>query len=348
MDRTEKVAKLLDRLTKLAPENIKESQKISNELMNLAGHWSEIQVDSSYIKAIQLDEDGTLLKKAIAAYIQLRRDFVSKINRPEFDLSINNRSFILMNLVQNVGEYGYLAIADIKRMILDDDVEIHWTGCKALKSIGYKATEAIPEIFNAMAKRGVNEYPFTLGEVLVQIVDKFPDVLILLKDRLQSNSEKLIQGVLYTFFLLGNRAEIAYEDLFKIALEASNESKNLAIIALSAIGKKDDKLLQLLLESAISSEYYLRGNAISSMGYLKMSPGQCLPIIINALDDVEGYDWTVREKAIEALAEYKKDAEIAIPKLKALRKSIRNSGEDISLIRKINVVIGKIQGTISF
>ena len=90
-------------------------------------------------------------------------------------------------------------------------------------------------------------------------------------------------------------------------------------------------------------------NAIISLGKLQLLPEKVLPIIVNALDDNEGHDWTVRECAIQALGDYANSSVIdkasMLSVLTTLRKKLKDEQEDgwISQIKEVNTILQAIK-----
>ena len=249
---------------------------------------------------MQEKERIDLLKDKIQKYVKARREYVQKIREGK-SVNFTKEDMNLMASVHDIGSDAYLVIEEIKSMLLDENSEISWTARVLIQSMGESATSLIPEIFQVMEKWGVNEYPFILGETLVSLSDSHPQIIDLLKENINSKSDKLVQAVIHTFSLLGNRSEVVYEDLMRLAIKGSDDTKGFAIRALGETGKRNDSLCNLLLSSAIHTEWYIRGYAIGSMGKLKLNPQKCLPVIMKALTDDEGHDWTVSEFAITAL-----------------------------------------------
>ncbi|MDG3496910.1 MULTISPECIES: HEAT repeat domain-containing protein [Pseudanabaena] len=236
---------------------------------------------------------------------------------------------------------------------MSDDIEIEWVACNALKGMGVEAIEALPEIFSLMQKRGINRHPYTVGEILVQLSNIFPEIITVLKFHLFSDNTNLLHAILFTCSLMDEKSALLYKPLIDIAKSRIEETKSLAILALGSTGKKDEELCELLLENAIASEWYIRGNAINSMGKLQVSPEKAVPIIINALDDTEGHDWNVQECAIAALANYGSlvgsYAADAITKLKAIRKALKDEQPEdwICQIIEVNGALKKIRSALS-
>jgi hypothetical protein len=226
--------------------------------------------------------------------------------------------------------------------------------CNALKGMGVKAIEALPEIFSLMQKRGINKHPYTMGEILVQLSNIFPEIITALKLHLSSDTTNLLHATLFTCSLLDEKsALLLYEPLIDIAKSRTEETKSLAILALGSTGKKDEDLGEILLENATASEWYIRGNAINSMGKLHVSPDKAVPIIINALEDNEGHDWTVQECAIAALSNYGSlvgsYAADAITKLKSIRKKLKDEEQEgwICQIIEVNRALKKMRSELS-
>ena len=105
----------------------------------------------------------------------------------------------------------------------------------------------------------------------------------------------------------------------------------------------------ILIENTNSPEWYIRGNAITSLGRLKLLPEKAVPIIINALDDNEGHDWTVRGSAIEALGYYADssiiDKQSIISALETFRKKLKDEQDDdwIFQIQEVNKILKKLK-----
>ncbi|TYQ27093.1 HEAT repeat domain-containing protein [Pseudanabaena sp. UWO310] len=363
MKEIERIEHLATLINHLADTSINEKEKITaltEEINLIAGRWHTMgRSDSSlYISAIKLDGDGTLLKKVIKAYVSSRINYVQEIRvgkQVDFDFHnyINDRYFILSALIEHCGEFASLAIAEIKSMLISDDPEIEWVACNALKGMGVKAIEALPEIFSLMQKRGINKHPYTMGEILVQLSNIFPEIITALKLHLFSDNTNLLHATLFTCSLMDEKSASLYEPLIDIAKSRTENTKSLAILALGSTGKKDEDLCELLLENATAAEWYIRGNAINSMGKLQVSPEKAVPIIIKALDDTEGHDWNVQERAIAALVNYGSlvgnYAVDAIAKLKAIRKALKDEQQEgwICQITDVNDALKKIRSALS-
>jgi HEAT repeat protein len=194
-----------------------------------------------------------------------------------------------------------------------------------------------------MSKWGVNEYPFITGEILVSLCDDHPEILRRLTEAIRSDNEKLVQAAIETFCLLGKQSVVVYADLIDIASSRDDATKGFAIRALGETGSQDEALCDLLLGLTRHSEWFLRGYAIGAIGKLTLNPDRCLPVVIDALSDDEGSDWTVREAAVTALGQYGQAARAAIPKLTKLRTLLKQKG-DFQCIKELNEALGKIKG----
>jgi HEAT repeats len=349
MEKTKRIADLISKLAEVDPNQKEQSKLISDELIAIAG--SHIYIGRSegsfYIDAINIERNGELLKKVIDAYISARENYTEKLKLQDFDFTnyITDRYFILSQLVLAADKYDVLPLPEIEFMLISNDIEIEDIASKVLKGIGIKSIKALPKMLELMQKRGLNCYPYTIGETLVQLANSYPEVMIALKSNLNSGIDNLVNATLYTCSLMDEKSIFFYEDLMNIAQSQDGETKSLAIMALGSTGKKDESLCEFLLECSTSSEWYIRGNAINSLGMLKLAPERCLSVIINALNDAEGYDWTVQESAIKALGNYGNQASEAIPALKALRKRISDEGDSnwISEVKLINTALHKIR-----
>jgi HEAT repeats len=294
---------------------------------------------------MQNEDRAKVLKETIRKYIQDRRDFMDKLRNRNNDLVMPTLESIQLTIsLCDIGEVGHLAIEEIKEMLLDDDNHLSHVARLALKSMGQSAAPAIPELFEIMSKWGVNEYPYQTGEILITLIENHPEILTFLIEQINSDCEKLVQAIIHTFCLLGDRAGIVYPDLIRIATNASDDTKGFAIRALGETGKQDDILCDLLLEYTQHSEWYIRGYAIGSIGKLKLYPSRYLPVIVDALYDDEGHDWTVREAAMIALGNYGKDAAVVIPQLKEFRRLLKTEEDSDESVRKLNQTLGKIKG----
>jgi hypothetical protein len=155
MSQPQHLAELIEELAEVDPNDKQRSQFLSQQITAIAGSWYLIgrAEGSLYIDAIKFDNDGTLLKKVIKAYIDSRINYVQKIKKGDRTVcftDINDRYFILSQLIGKCGEFATLALTEIKEMLNNDDIEIEGVGCEALKGLGLNAIEALPEMFDLM------------------------------------------------------------------------------------------------------------------------------------------------------------------------------------------------------
>ncbi len=325
------LADLLDQLAEISHDQKTTNETVWTEISEIAGEWYLISQSEGrhYIDALHLDTNGTLLKKVIRAYVTLRQNFLQSLkkNPKNYKSSIDDGYFILMLLVQNCGEIVMLVLPEIRMMLQSDDREIESSGCLALKGAASQAIQLLPDIFSLMQKRGLNEHPYTIGEILVQLSRSFPEVLEGLRSNLVSDIENLLQASIFTCSLIDDHANLFYEDFKRIAQSTTGETKSLAILAIGSTGNNSEELVDFLLENTASPEWYIRGNSIRTLGQLRLSPEKAMPVIFRALQDDEGHDWTVRDCAIQALIHYADtdsiDQASVTPILKNLRKMLK-------------------------
>jgi hypothetical protein len=347
------LARLIERLAEVSPNQILSNSSISNEILTIAGDWCWIGYPEGrhYIDALNLDNNGQLLKQVIRAYVMLRRNSLQhlKENRSNYDFSIDDGYFILNQLIENCKDNAIFALSEIREMLHSDDCEIERTGCSAIQWIGEEAIQLLPDLFSLMEKRGINERPYKIGELLVQLSQSSPKVLDGIKLNLSSTSENLLTSNLFTCSLMGNKSNLFYADLKRLAESPIAQVKSLAILALGSTENQSDEIGSILLENTNSPEWYIRGNAITSLGRLKLLPEKAVPIIINALDDNEGHDWTVRGSAIEALGYYADssiiDKQSIISALETFRKKLKDEQDDdwIFQIKEVNKTLKKLK-----
>lgn len=350
---TQNLANLIEKLSKTSPNQRSTNEAINNKILTIAGHWCSIGKSEGrhYIDALELDANGQLLKKVIRAYIALRHNSLNYIrkNPRNYKFFIDDGYFILSQLIQSCGNSSIFALPEIREMLHSDDYEIESTGCLALQWTGEEAIQFLPDLFSLMEKRGLNEQPYKIGELLVQLSQSSPKVLDGIKLNLSSTSENLLNSNLFTCSLMGRKSNFFCEDLKRLAESQSEEVKSLAILALGSTDNQSDEIGELLLKSTSASEWFVRGNAITSLGRLKFSPEKVLPIILDALDDNEGHDWTVRGCAIQALGNYANSSVIdkasVIAVLTTLRKKLKNEQEDgwVSQIKEVNIILRTIK-----
>jgi hypothetical protein len=325
------LADLIDQLAEISHDQKTTIETVWTEILEIAGEWYLISQSGGkhYIDALHLDTNGTLLKRVIRAYVTLRQNLLQSLQeKPQnYEFSIDSGYFILMLLVQNCGEMAILVLPEIRMMLQSDDVEIERSGCQALKGAASQAIQILPDIFSLMQKRGLNEHPYTIGEILVQLSRSFPEVLEGLRSNLVSDIENLLQASIFTCSLMDDRANLFYKDFKRLAQSTTGETKSLAILAIGSMGNNSEELVDFLLENTASPEWYIRGNSIRTLGQLRLSPEKAIPVIVSALQDDEGHDWTVRDCAIQALLHYADtdliDKDSIIPILKNLRKMLK-------------------------
>jgi hypothetical protein len=342
-------------ITQLADSPIDSPCDVYEEIIKIGGHWYTIgrPEGKHYIDALNLDNNGYLLKKSIKAYIAQRQNYLKntkeKLLNLDYKFYLDDRYSFFMVLVQHCGDSATFVLPEIRDMLHNEDIEIKDSGLFMLKEAGLEAIQLLPDMFDIMQKRGLDGVPYKIGEILARLSRLFPEVLERLKLNLSSDRENLLQATLYTCYLMDRQADFFYEDLMRIAKSKTDELKSLAILALGSTGNKNEDLGEFLLKNTTSSEWYIRGNAITSLGKLQLFPERAIPIIINALDDDEGYDWTVRESALKALMNYAdfaaKYKTSLVPILKSLRKRIKDEQENgwIATIQDINTILNMLK-----
>jgi hypothetical protein len=346
------LADLIDQLAEISHDQKTTNETVWTEISEIAGEWYLISQSEGrhYIDALHLDTNGTLLKKVIRAYVTLRQNFLQSLKKKtkNYEFSIDDGYFILMLLVENCGEMALLVLPEIKMMLQSDDGGIESSGCLALKGVASQAIQLLPDIFSLMQKRGLNENPYKIGEILVQLSRSFPEVLEGLRSNLVSDIENLVQASIFTCSLMDDRANLFYEDFKWLAQSTSGETKSLAILAIGSTGNNSEELVDFLLENTASPEWYIRGNSIRTLGQLRLSPEKAIPVIVSALQDDEGHDWTVRDCAIQALLHYADtdsiDKDSIVPILKNLRKMLKEEQvyKWIDQTKEINTLLHKL------
>lgn len=172
-----------------------------------------------------------------------------------------------------------------------------------------------------------------------------------LQSNLYSDVENLLQASIFTCSLMEDQANFFYEDFKRISMSTTGETKSLAILAIGSTSNKSEELVDFLLENTMSSEWYIRGNSIRTLGRLRLSPEKAIPVVVSALQDNQGHDWTVRECAIQALMDYADinliDNASVVLILKSLRKKLKQEQMQgwVDQIKVLNALLHKISKT---
>ena len=143
----------------------------------------------------------------------MRRNFLQYVveNSGNYEFSIDNGYLILMQLIQNCGNSSIFTLTEIREMLHSDDTEIESTGCFALRWTGEEAIHFLPDLFKLMEKRGLNEKPYKIGNLLVQLSQSHSKVLDAIKLNLSSTSENLLNSSLFTCSLMGKKSNFSVQ-----------------------------------------------------------------------------------------------------------------------------------------
>ena len=131
--------------------------------------------------------------------------------------------------------------------------------------------------------------------------------------------------------------------LIKVYRECSSmDSRNAVVESLGWIGPAASPAVQMLLEAAGNTNNQLRASAVWTLGEIHASPGLCVPELLRALHDADGW---VQLSAAHALGNYGKEARSAVPVLEALTLGGGASaklGVDMQLTLEARRALGKI------
>ncbi|MCU0535996.1 MAG: HEAT repeat domain-containing protein [Hydrococcus sp. Prado102] len=337
------------KLQELVKIDFKETRQIKN-LVKEVKTYSQIQQQNSSVEliteAIKIDRQAILLKELIDFYKIIRDRELERIRNRSF-LKANKYqsiSLFFIRILEGLGEYAAKASDRYADLLQDNDMTLSLIASEAFSKMGSLAKDSLPIIYEVMSKKGVYQFPYRLGQTIVNISQDYPEVINETIEKLDSSSEKLLQGIAYTISLLGYQAKSAKDKLVNIANTYSENTRSLAIMALGYLGETDEIVANLLIDATQDSEWYIRGNAIRSLGKLKIKPEISIPLIVRALHDEEGDDWTVQESAIEALRDFGTIAKNSLGALVELKEenSIEIGEGDFSLNKLIDDAIAAI------
>jgi hypothetical protein len=193
-------------------------------------------------------------------------------------------------------------------------------------------------ILEYLAYNGANQYPFPMGRVLIGEVGSDAMKLARLREVLRNGRGKVREGILETVRMMEGGPESFKGELTAIAREGDREEKNLAIIDLGYVSEPTPAIEAVLREETRSKHYCFRGNAIVSAARLRLDADFFVPRARALLEDREGYDWTVRECAVEALGHYGAHA----AHLRGDLERLRQEAEEEEFLTLIDEAIAKI------
>jgi HEAT repeat protein len=221
-------------------------------------------------------------------------------------------------VLECVGPGGATAVPALVEMLAANGGNQAWLASEALGGIGPAAAAAVSPLVKAICRAGADERPYRKGRALSAIAGDDPQVVRTLAERLTDPRPTAREGACAALAEFGPKAAAAVPALVTATRHAEPGTRSHAAIALAAVAAGRADVVDVLLPLTRDPEWFVRGNAIGSLGRLGLRLPEVVPAFVAALDDVGGDgDWTVREQALDALARAGADAAPAMPKLLA-------------------------------
>ncbi|NLE57443.1 MAG: HEAT repeat domain-containing protein [Planctomycetes bacterium] len=185
--------------------------------------------------------------------------------------------------------------------------------CEMLRRMGQAAASAAPALLKAALKIGAHELPNRPAETLAAVTGEAPTVLQAVIEALSDQDANRRYGASYVLAEFGTRAACAIPALLKATEHHDPDTRSLAAMALGPVAKGQEEAFRRLVEMAQDKHWFIRGNAIESLGRLGLHADQVVPTAIGLLDDREGHDWSPSECAVRALGRFGRAALAAVP-----------------------------------
>lgn len=191
-----------------------------------------------------------------------------------------------------------------------------YLAAEALGSMGPAARAAVPALIETVRHQGANERPYRKGRALAALAGDDPSVVRRLADLVSAPEAAAREGACAALREFGARAAAAIPALIAATRHDDAETRSHAAIALSTVARDRPDIVDVLLPLTRDEAWWVRGNAVGSLGALGLRLPDLIPVFVAALSDTGGDgDWTVREQALSALADAGPQAESAVPVL---------------------------------
>ncbi len=328
----ENLLKLFSDEKKVKPEILK---LINSQMLLLYG------TPDNTIETILDEKDfptEDFVKNLLSCFRQEYTDFVESVKSRQYLNNDDNNQVDLSLLISKLGKHVALAQDEIDMYLKSDHRWLASTGAELLGNCP-TCDSAIIKIFNQMEKIGITEYiSYSAGNTLLGILRNDPALFNLVFSEYQKRNKKFKEAILWTFNLAQEDLPADAENLI---LETSGSSEerleSTAVIALCKLKHKAREAVEILTQKLDSKKWFIRGNAVRSLGLLQVSDERIIKKIEALIYDEEGDDWSVEEAAIIALGDV---GPPALPSVSALLKLLSKYHCDMK--QEICEALGKI------
>jgi len=130
------------------------------------------------------------------------------------------------------------------------------------------------------------------------------------------------------FEILGAQASDAVPDMIRLFKnDADPQAQWMTALAIGGIGPAASNAIPALLPALNSTNFILRRNTLEALGKIHSQPDLVVPQLVRALDDQDG---SVKVAAFAAIAQYRTNGRLAVPKLKELMNSTNSLERSIA------------------
>jgi len=288
------------------------------------------------------NELGAMLNAAIKRFKGSRESFLAA---PDLASKQASLSVLMYQLITTLKEHAHLAQTAVNDLLHAEDDWLIATGFDLMNQSEISAdTSLIDRTLQIMRDNGPNHKPYTEGEYLAKILDQNQTLYPPIIDRFENENSRFKCAILSTFYLCQSLPVEAESLILKTAMAETGDIKNNAIMAASNCTVLKHEAIALLQAALAHDDWFIRGNAAESLGYLKVKDPKIILKIVALFGDVEGHDWCAEECAIRALGLIGEPARIAIPQLLELLKQelFAEYGRDENKLLDICESLGKI------
>ena len=323
-------------------------------LPNLLDHLRQIQLEQpkAALQSILNQPNfpiAHLLRSAVQYFYQQRLVELAHIQQKDWAY-LNSEQYLnscctnlgLVFLIESSGQHIEIAFDRLYPYLNSADHWLHHIAIEALAEISlhYFNQDLINLLFQIMAKFGVNERPYLLGNLIHRLL--CADVITeqTLMDRYQQGSIKTKSAILYMISAHQLALSLPFQQLIVddfMAQQQRPTSDQLSglIYALTQTPHFHAQIIPVLLKSLKSDQYFIRSAAIETLAHLGYQQPDFLNVLKTALFDVEGYDgFSASRSSVIAIGQLPQHGSLFLDALnRLLAKAIaEHDGEHAALI----------------
>jgi HEAT repeat protein len=297
---------------------------------------------------------GEVLGAIVKRFGEIHREYQERCKRTDSMAWMMQHDALTVGMgmaqvIENCGPGGAAVLGQLAELLENDsdDHMLSRTAARAMLSIGSPACAIMDSLLNNQLRRGVREWPNPRYEFIGKhaLTQRQLTRVMQIVEHGKGQRREAAVTMLET---LGPRAAAARDLLLKVAITPDGALRSSIISALAAVAGNDPAVLTRLLHGSRDADedargaaaralgyvsepteemidrlfdlsqdesWYVRAEAILSLGTLNYRPTDVCARAMELLDDTIGHDFTVSERAVEALGKLGDAAAPAVERL---------------------------------